>query len=346
MVINDKYEIFGNNEFHKFDGMQLKVANVIKITFDDNSFIRVSYDHKFKDKNARDLVIFDTLDGKTIINIEKDGADYVYDFIDVEGHIYEANNIQNHNCSFLGSSLTLISANKLENLKEVVPLECTKNYAFNIYEKPIAGVLYLIGVDVGAGTGNDYSVIQVLRVLDPKHFRQVAVYAENTLNPVRFAREIRDISVMYNNSMCMIENNGPGGGATINELWYNLEFSNLINPEPKELGINANRKTKLNACLNLKVVFDEDRIEIQDSKTISELSQFIEKTPGIFCADSGCHDDRVTSLYWACYAATLNEVDLTTNNMNANEKEDDVYRLDAFYEKERADDDAFWHTIS
>ena len=346
---NSRYLIWGKNSFHDFLGIELNVSTILSITFDDCSNIRVSKNHLFEKIAAKDLKIGDILDNKVVKSIIEDGAEYVYDPIEVEGHLYEANGVTNHNCSFIGSSKTLVNSEVIEKLVEKDPIKCLKNYTFNIYEDPIPGVLYLIGCDIAAGTSNDYSVIQVIRVLDDKHFRQVAVYADNTINPISFAREIREISKLYNNAQTVVESNGPGA-ATINELWFNLEFETLVNTDKKELGTKSTRKTKLDACLNLKVIMEEKRLELYDSATIKEMTQFIEITPNVFAADKGCHDDRVCALYWALYATTRMEVDMSNSgeSVESVSKDDDDKRLDAFYDEynENPSDDLIWKTIS
>jgi len=208
---------------------------------------------------------------------------------------------QEYNCRFLGSSDTLIDPETLEKMVIRQPIDSKWNHALSIYENPEDNAIYVLGIDTGKGTGRDYSVVQVLRINGEHDIKQVAVYRENMISPHEFAQVCIGISKFYNNAQMMIENNGIGEALT-QAIWYEYEYDNIINLDPKGLGIRSTTKTKLQANLLLKRYIDEKFLELKHEHTILELSKYVEIRPNVFQAEtSSTHDDCVTSLLWALY---------------------------------------------
>ena len=119
--------------FKKFDGFKKKIAESVHIIF-DNSEITCSLDHRFKTPDNKDIYAKDLAHGSQVKNsalgisqvvqIEKVGVKTVYTPFNIDGSLYETTNgIIHHNCSFIGSSNTLISGNVLEKLVEMEPVE-------------------------------------------------------------------------------------------------------------------------------------------------------------------------------------------------------------------------------
>lgn len=73
--------------------------------------------------------------------------------IDNKNHSYLANGINSKNCSFLGSSNTLIQGEFLDRLKSCQPIDYKYQYAMRIWEQPKPNQLYVMGVDTAGGTG-------------------------------------------------------------------------------------------------------------------------------------------------------------------------------------------------
>ena len=208
---------------------------------------------------------------------------------------------QEYGNQFLGSSSTLIDPDVLERIKTQRPIDIKFNGAFKIYEAPVDGVTYVMGIDTGKGTGRDYSVIQVLRIDGEKSLKQVAVYRNNTISTHDFSQVCLGISKFYGECMMMIENNGIGE-SLCNAIWYEYEYEYVCNLDPKGLGIRSTNKSKLQANLLLKRYLDEGYLTLSDEQTVAELSRYIEVKPNIYKAEtSSTHDDCVTSLLWALY---------------------------------------------
>lgn len=98
------YKIKTPNGFESYKDIILSIQNTgLKITF-DNTSISVTHDHKFIRNSgiilARDLRIGMFLQGHKIIDIIPTEGKF-YDFLEVENHIYYANDILNHNCNII-----------------------------------------------------------------------------------------------------------------------------------------------------------------------------------------------------------------------------------------------------
>jgi hypothetical protein len=211
---------------------------------------------------------------------------------------------QEHNCSFIGSSTTLINANTLnENITRIGDGLPNYNYPdLDVWEKPKQGHIYVMGVDVAKGVGKDYSVIQVIDITDTL-YKQVAVYSSNTIDPFDFCGKVKEIGDMYNYAYAAIENNTYGHEVCRN-LWEEHCYENLFKEGHGRgnYGIVSSVKSKAMATSVLKRQLEQKKLLINDKKTLKELFGFIEIRPNIYgCEGSKEHDDRVMALCWACY---------------------------------------------
>jgi len=208
---------------------------------------------------------------------------------------------QEYGCRFLGSSDTLIDPEALERMVIRQPIDSKWNHALSIFEHPEKNATYVLGIDTGKGTGRDYSVVQVIRINGEHEIDQVAIYRENMISPHDFAQVCIGIAKYYNDAQMMIENNGIGEALT-QAIWYEYEYDNIINLDPKGLGVRSTSKSKLQANILLKRYIDEKYLNLKDEHTILELSKYVEVRPNVFQAEtSSTHDDCVTSLLWALY---------------------------------------------
>lgn len=228
---------------------------------------------------------------------------------------------------FLGSIRTVIEPETLEAMDswDIKPIHIDMDDKFFIFESPQYNNQYILGVDVGKGTGNDYSVIQVLKLnnLNPVELEQVAIFRDNYTDVYQFSRIVNRISIYYNDAYIMVENNAEGS-SVVNELWWNYENENLINSGTKkiDLGVRSTRSTKPRAVLLLKKLLEERRLKIYDRHTIDELQSFVEENGKFF--GKNLNDDTVSSLYWGCYILEMNIFDdkiLTSKKTKEEEEE-------------------------
>ena len=312
-------KILCGDEFKTFQGFKKKLAKTVLIEF-DNTTLKCSIDHKLKTEKgfveANDLYIGQEVEntefGKSIVkNItELNDIQTVITPVEVEGKEYSTpNGLINHNCSFIGSSQTLIDPNVLSDLMQKEPVDYLYDLDMCIYEKPIPGALYVMGVDCATGVGGDYAAIQVIKINGRTDMELVCTYMSNTVTPGKFARIIDQTSKMYNNAYYILENNDVGRQVS-EELWYVLENTNLINTDKHGLGTRADKKSKLDACMETKRLIDSRILKVYDANTIAQLSRFEEVSPNVFKGAKGTHDDLVSSLYWGVYATLQPEIDL------------------------------------
>lgn len=241
-------------------------------------------------------------------------------------------------CNFLGSSLLLVDASKLEKIVSTEPVDTWYSGMMDIYERPVRGKKYVLGVDASSGTGKDFSTIQVLRYESDREAVQVASYRNDTVDPYVFAQIVISVSDYYNRCPIMAESNNGCGDRLCHTIFYDLDCDRLVNCDKKGLGVLATRKSKFDACMNLKRFFDNGWLTINDQRTIYELSRFEEKDGQLqtFAASASEHDDAVTALYWALYyfnTTTFEGISLADNKVESK------YRVELPVEGGRDEDD-------
>lgn len=222
---------------------------------------------------------------------------------------------QEYNCQFLGSSNTLVEGDMLERIQTIHPITHKWNGAMLVYEEPQPNAFYVLGVDSAKGGGNDYSVVQVLKITGERDVDQVAVYRNNRIAPEEFAQTCIGISDYYNDAYMMVENNDVGD-LVANSIWYDFECDRILNCDAKGLGIRSTKKTKLAGNLLLKKYVENGYLQINDNRTLYELSRYEEVSPNVFhAAGQNENDDCVTSLIWALYYLTTEFYDKDANNV-------------------------------
>lgn len=231
--------------------------------------------------------------------------------------------MQEYGCRFIGANNTMIDPDILEKLVFKPPIDYKWNGLMKIYEKPVDGARYILGVDVAAGGGkqeSNYSVIQVLKINSKIDLEQVAVYRSNRISPYDFAKIIIDVSNYYNESPAMIENNADVGGIVLTMLWVEYEWEGIITHQPVGidgtvynkggLGIRAGTMTKAEANTLLKRYIEKEWLKLYDKDTVTELTMYEEVGIGRYAAKGAkrkAFDDCVTSLNWAVFYTRTND---------------------------------------
>lgn len=299
----NNYEVETPEGFKPFAGVGEieEDVQILKFTLEDGNIIEVSTDHTFiingNEEIAKYLLegdVLETKDGlKEIIKIELNkNKEKVYTLLEVESsdNSYYTNDVVSKNCKFLGSQSTLIDSDVLERIDFKDPVATKWNGLLRIYKAPIKGAEYVLGVDTGKGTGRDYSVIQVLWIKNEYDIEQVATYRSNMIRPHEFSQVCVSVAKYYNNAHMMIENNDIGQSVA-DSVWHEFEYEDLVNVDPKGLGIRSTKKSKLRANMLLKEYVEKDRLFICDENTLYELSRYEEVRPNVFAAGRHEHDD-------------------------------------------------------
>lgn len=300
--------------FQDYYCIHKKKAQCLNIVFLDNTHITCSTDHRFDNDGieivASKLKVGDKLCGKEIKKIEDVGEKTVYTPVMVQnGNKYLSNGLVNYNCQFLGSTATLVEGEVFKSYIPIEPMRIEFGYDLHVFEDPIPGIRYAMGVDSSTGVGQDYCAFQILKIESQEKFEQVAVFKNNKIKPFEYAKIVAKLSERYNNAMMVIENNDCGRYVT-DELWYNIGCPNVLNTDKKGIGTRATSTTKLDACMMLKKAADSRKLILHDADTIYQLSRFEQVSPNHFRGAKGVHDDLVSSLYWAIYCINQPQFDL------------------------------------
>ena len=217
--------------------------------------------------------------------------------------------MQEHEVNFLGSSNTLFDMNKIQ---EIVPqnpiIDDVDNYT-KIYEEPIENHTYIGFVDVSEGKEQDSSVIQIFDITQ-EPYKQVAVFCSNTISLMLFPFYINQLGKKYNDAYLLVENNSIGTSVT-NDLFNDFEYENILysfkedgkiyiddgQDDKGEMGIKMTKSSKKIGCNNIKEIFENGKLLINDMDTISQMSTFI-RLGTSYAADPSAkaHDDLITPL--------------------------------------------------
>jgi hypothetical protein len=217
---------------------------------------------------------------------------------------------QEYELEFFGSSDTLISGSKLQQLTFVDPIKT--DTLFNVYEDPVEGKSYVATIDVSEGIGKDYSVINVFDI-SVQPYKQVAVYRNNIIPPLLLVDVAYKILTMYNEAYCIVESNSIGK-IVADGLYFDLEYENMLTSKAKDgenvvsvsgevVGLRQTKKTKLIGCSALKTMIESDTLQVVDFMTVQELSTFV-KRHFTYQAEDGKTDDIVMTLVMFCWFTT------------------------------------------
>ena len=228
---------------------------------------------------------------------------------------------QEFETEFLGSSNTLISGRKLQQIRYTDPI--ANHDMMKIYEHPVkengedikSDHLYAMTVDVSEGKNLDSSAFSVFDI-STTPYRQVATYNSSSISPILFPTVIVNAARYYNNAYVLVEiNNNPQVADFIHE---DLEYENLLkvftgNKKPQQLsagfargiqmGLKMSTQVKQIGCSNLKTLIEGDKLLINDFDTYSELTTF-EQHKTSFAAAEGANDDMAMTLVIFAWATT------------------------------------------
>lgn len=227
-------------------------------------------------------------------------------------------------CNFLGSSLTLIDADKIAQLS-ASSFVYSKD-GLDIIEPPEKGSLYAMIVDTSKGVEGDASAFVVIDITRMP-YTVVAKYKNNKISPLLYPNVIYKVATEYNKAFVLLEINSSEQVPTI--LHYDLEYEHILMVNRSsfgqtvsagfgggrlQLGVNTDKKVKRVGCINIKTLIEENKLIITDPDIIYEISTFIDKG-GIYQADEGYHDDLMMCLVLFGWLTT-NSYFKELNNVN------------------------------
>ena len=216
---------------------------------------------------------------------------------------------QEYEAEFLGSSNTLISYEKLQELSYSDPSYSKSDV--DVFEDVNPTHAYIITVDVARGQGIDYSAFTVFDITDIP-YKVVAKYRSNLVAPLVFPNIINIIGKKYNDAYILIEVNDIGSQVS-DVLHHDLEYENLFSTawygrhgqqlssfgggsrRDSQFGVRTTKSMKKIGCSNLKALIEDDKLLIPDYDIISELTTFVSSGDS-FSAEEGANDDLVITL--------------------------------------------------
>ena len=215
---------------------------------------------------------------------------------------------QEFNTDFLGSSNTLISASKIQQLFATMEEPIKREGNVRFYEMPKPNHTYAVIVDVAEGLGLDsstYSVIDVTSI----PYKQVAIFRDNQIKPILLPAQVVSMAKRYNEAFVLVEINSIGLQVA-DMIHYDMAYENLIKIQSKgkqgqqwtaghkkniAFGVKTSVQTKQIGCTNLKSMIESDKLIIKDEGTIKEFTTFaVDKRT--YKAEQGSNDDLVMTL--------------------------------------------------
>lgn len=245
----------------------------------------------------------------SVPHIKVSDSHTLYDLIEVDnGNLYYTNNVVSHNCSFVGSSGTLLSSACLKSLTPKQPTLSNHGYGYHIYEDVVKGNRYIIIADVSRGKGLDHSAFHVIDTTQVP-YRQVATFRNNMITPTDYSEFIYRSAMNYNEANILVEVNDIGGQVA-DLLYFDFGYENIIHTENSgrsgkrvsggfgkniDRGIRTTKTVKSVGCSMLKLLVEQRKLLLVDKETISELNVFSKKGTS-YEAEAGNHDDLVMGL--------------------------------------------------
>ena len=135
------FKILTPDGFKPFEGIFRKKAKCLELTFDHKKIV-CSTDHRF-DENGKEIFAYnlnvgDSVNGHKLLEIKDSDEQFVYSPLNVaDGHRYISEDMVHHNCSFIGSSVTLIDGSYLDKMLASEPIRMEDNYSLKVFEDPI-----------------------------------------------------------------------------------------------------------------------------------------------------------------------------------------------------------------
>lgn len=328
-VKNNDYLIDdGYGNFVEFDGINfVGQRHVVKLQLND-TVITATPNHRVLNENNEFVFVDDMSmgqklhDNKRVVDkqYQCDLVD-VFDVVGSETGTYWTNGVISHNCSFVGSSNTLIESSLLHTIVYDSPLSERSDVCYFKYPEPDHD--YVMTVDVSRGRGLDYTAFSVIDITTSP-YNVVCSFKNNTISPnVELPVLLNKIARMYNNALVLIENNDLGESVG-NALWYDWEYDNLVWTHNEQIaghgviGVKTTRKVKSVGNNALKSLIENHQLILHDIRYIKELAVYVRQKKGLYGAQDTKINDDLTATLWLFGWLTQQTYfqDLTNKNIN------------------------------
>lgn len=266
-------------------------------------------DFSIEDLNEEEIQLMNDYEGMTldilcwrrlkIQNSSKDQFNQEYPLTDEMAFITSGASVfDNERITNVLRALQLRKDKYLRKYELDLPSTLSRYYgkSFFIYEKPIQGMKYYIGVDSSEGIGKDNSTCIVM----DKDGKEIAVFKDNKIKPYEFAEFINALGRYFNKAYLVVEK-ASGGHSVIERLRYDHKYMNMakyksydqFNRVQWQIGFDTNSKTKGLIINDLREMFEKGQILLNTEEILEEMKVYEIKNNGSMGAMSGYHDDLV-----------------------------------------------------
>lgn len=203
--------------------------------------------------------------------------------------------------AFIASGLGVFSVSDLSKHSPLSPIERRWSDCL-IWEKPLVGFRYVLGVDSSEGLGKDNACIQVLNASTGF---QAAEFASPNVKPDQLASYAIAIAKYYNNALIVPEINSSGTSLVdhLKTKYYNIYKREVFDKRSKEtrdvLGWRTTGTSKPLLVNALEEAVREEYIAVNSEDTLKEMRTFVrteEQGHQGFGAEGMNKDDRVIAL--------------------------------------------------
>jgi hypothetical protein len=181
----------------------------------------------------------------------------------------------------------------------------------SVWEDPLPGAQYQIGVDVGYGKGKDDSVAWVNRVgVRGAPDFHVATLCTNITDPLTLSYELAKLGKWYNDAQIAVEYNSPGN-STADQLLVNLTYPNVYKKRPGSISVaqgayhwQTTQVTKPKLIVSLDRWLKEGIFHVQDKRLVEQMKTFTKEDDSVKTgAQRGFKDDILIAAAICLYTA-------------------------------------------
>ena len=185
----------------------------------------------------------------------------------------------------------------------------------DVWQSPIPGVRYIIGVDVSSGYGIDPDQSEATRRKLKLDYSAAVVINQGTLEHVAtlhgtwdtksLGERVVELAKLYNNALLAIEANGPGDSVlntVVNQCGYlNIYYSQ--SPQsglPGKWGWWTDKQTRPMMVDEFRQLLESGAFRTFDIRLLAECRTFAKLSPVRVGALPGAHDDIIIAAMIAC----------------------------------------------
>lgn len=218
-------------------------------------------------------------------------------------------------CTFEGSSYTLIDGVKLSTMPISTPT--FDKGGLEIFKQPVKDHQYVCIVDVSRGRHQDYTAFTIIDVTQTP-YDVVVAYKNNEISTLELPHLLFNTSRQYNDAFMLIEINDLGQEVA-NIIFHEYEYENVYFTKGDSLtslkgypGVRTTKSVKGLGCSVLKDLIEKDQLFLNSHKIIQELSLFVVQKRGSYAtSDPTVNDDLTTTLWlfaWLTKQSIFSEV--------------------------------------